>query len=445
MWYQQSKHVAVVDLGYGDSGKGILVARLCKEFGYRMVVKASGGSQCAHNVVLEDGRHHTFSQFGSGTFEGATTFLGPGYKVEPFEIMKEAKELAALGVEDPLSHMFVAWNALMTTPYHAAVNRWQEDQRGNGRHGSCGRGIGMTAFYALEHPEDAPVVGDISSPYDLLPKLMKLQRWALDMGVPSELLPSYVDLIERYSQLSALNIGSTNDFSRALASGNVVFEGSQGVLLDEHYGFHPNTTWSETTDRPARDLAESHRSMSNPFKLTTIGVLRAYTTRHGHGPFVTESEDVTIDEPYNGTSHWQGSWRRGHLDLAALRYAISVCDSVDGLYVTHTDSVLEQPVKWCGGYEVDGQPFEIKALPRDAFDERQKQTESLYKATPVLRDAPSQNVLQLSSQSLDGGLHGTLAEYIARNLGKVLFGYSTGPKVEDGEFLKEEWWAKPRG
>jgi adenylosuccinate synthase len=114
-----SKSFAVIDLAYGDSGKGILVARLCATEDIDVVVRFSGGCQAAHNVITDDGRHHTFKQFGSGTFSGVPTYLSRHMMFEPFLLQEEAVDLETLGIPNPISLVSVAWDALLTTTDHA--------------------------------------------------------------------------------------------------------------------------------------------------------------------------------------------------------------------------------------------------------------------------------------------------------------------------------------
>ena len=182
------EHVIVVDLGYGDAGKGTVVDWLCSRPGSgtrapglglpgsRTVVRFNGGAQAAHNVVTPDGRHHTFAQFGSGTFTpGVRTHLSRFMLVDPLALAAEAAHLAAAGVADALDRLTVDRDALLTTPYHRAANRARELARGAGRHGSCGMGIGETARYALDYPADAPRAGDCDAPRRLARKLTLLR------------------------------------------------------------------------------------------------------------------------------------------------------------------------------------------------------------------------------------------------------------------------------
>ena len=217
------QHAIVVDLGYGDAGKGGIVDLLCHRAArvaaggpVHTVVRFNGGAQAAHNVVTPGGRHHTFAQFGSGTLSapGTRTFLSRCMLVDPLALVGEAGHLASLGVADPLALVAIDRDALLTTPYHQAANRAREAARGAARHGSCGMGIGETAAYALAHPGDAPRVGDCQSPRELTRKLTLLRDRVLagaGVGVgnsgegtaASEMCPPPQDVTAAYAPIAA--------------------------------------------------------------------------------------------------------------------------------------------------------------------------------------------------------------------------------------------------
>ncbi|WP_434439015.1 adenylosuccinate synthetase [Lentzea sp. E54] len=337
-------HVIVVGLGFGDEGKGAVVDALCADGPVSVVVRFNGGAQAAHNVVV-DGRHHTFSQFGSGTLAGVPTWLSRYVLVEPIALATESRELEALGVADPLSLMSIDAQALLTTPFHVAANRARERARGGDRHGSCGKGIGETAWYGLlagasegdvvegqrvlGEPGPAPTVGDCLNPAVLRTKLDALARFYEPLIGDG---PDVGELVGLYGAFAdAVRI--TEGHEGLLDAGRVVFEGAQGVLLDETYGFHPHTTWSTVVPRNARELLQGRPAR-------VIGVTRTYQTRHGAGPLPTEDQAVLerFPEPHNGTGEFQGAWRAGHLDAALLRYSVDCCGGIDGLAVTHLDA-----------------------------------------------------------------------------------------------------------
>jgi adenylosuccinate synthase len=330
------EHVAVVDLGYGDAGKGTVVDALCAAGGVRAVLRFNGGAQAAHNVVTEDGRHHTFAQFGSGTLRGVPTHLTRFVVVDPVALAAEA---AALG--NPYELLTVDGDALLATPWHRAANRRRERRD---RHGSCGMGVGETMAYAISHP-DAPRVRDVLARPVLRRKLAAVAADLGSCGVP---LDAVVDAFAAFGQ--TVRIVDSSYAERLLGEGPCVFEGAQGVLLDEWRGWHPHTTWSTTTFDNVSALCPSFRR---------IGVVRTYTTRHGAGPLVTEDPALDLPEAHNGTGEWQGAFRAGHFDAVAHRYAVEVAGGVDGLAVTHLDVPVRCPdLQICTSYEVDGQIWE---------------------------------------------------------------------------------------
>jgi adenylosuccinate synthase len=401
-------HVAVVDLGYGDAGKGTVVDWLCSGAGpggpVHAVVRFNGGAQAAHNVVTPDGRHHVFAQLGSGTFTpGVRTHLSRFVLVDPLALVAEAGHLAELGVADALDRLTVDRRALLTTPYHRAANRVRETARGAGRHGSCGVGIGETVAYALAHGDDAPRVGDCDDPATLGRKLTRLRdRLTAELGpLPAPPIGACLEAFGAFAGRIAL-VGDGH-LRRLLRAGSVVFEGAQGVLLDEWHGFHPYTTWSTTTFANVDALLAD---AGMPGAAIRLGVLRTYATRHGPGPFVTEDAALTAALPdrHNAWGRWQGAFRVGHLDLVAARYAIEVCGGVDGLALTHLDVARARPdLRVCRAYELDGERVE-RPRPGPAGDlERQAAlTRRLFAARPVYGevggDWPERVAAELNTQ-----------------------------------------------
>ncbi len=392
-------HVIVTDLGYGDSGKGGVVDWLCGDSGQGggvaagrglgqagavcAVVRFNGGAQAAHNVVTDDGRHHTFAQFGSGSFTpGVRTHLSRFMLVDPLALAAEAAHLASVGVHDALDRLTVDRDALLTTPYHRAANRARELARGRDRHGSCGMGIGETMRYALDHPDDAPRVADCTASPALARKLAGLRERLTDELGPLD-APGVADVCDAYLAFAGrVALVDGGYLHRLLRMGPVVFEGAQGVLLDEWRGFHPYTTWSTTTFANAETLlAEAGETALR------LGVIRCYLTRHGPGPFVTEDATLELPEPHNGHGTWQGAFRVGHQDAVALRYAVEVAGGVDAVALTHLDTAARHPLRLCRSYQVDGQRL-TRIAPGPACDLRwqERLTGMLLRARPEYSD-----------------------------------------------------------
>jgi len=409
-------HVIVVDLGYGDAGKGTIVDWLCasarrraddggadadgaadadgggsRQRPVQAVVRFNGGAQAAHHVLAPDGTPHPFAQFGSGTFTpGTRTFLSRHMLVDPLALVAEAERLAQRGVTAPLSLVAIDRQALLTTPYHRAVNQARERARGAGRHGSCGMGIGETAAYALDCPDDAPRAGDVSAPGTLRGKLERLRDKALGdiaamTGNVTATLPRAADLVSVYREVAArVTLTSDGYLAGLLRAGPVVFEGAQGVLLDEWRGFHPYTTWSTTTFENAETLLAEAGAAA-----TRLGVTRTYQTRHGPGPFPTEDPALRVCEQHNRDGRWQGPFRYGHLDAVALAYAREVAGGVDAVALTHLDTAEKHAgeLRVCRGYRIDGElRGTLMPGPHRDLDHQQDLTTALLKARPVYDD-----------------------------------------------------------
>ncbi len=376
------KHKIVVGMGFGDEGKGTIVDALCARDDYGFVVRFSGGPQAAHNVVLDDGTHHTFSQFGSGTFSGTRTILSRYMLVNPFNLIVEADALETKLGYDPLELLFVSKNSLVITPYHVEANRIREKLRGEERHGSCGQGIGETQRFALERPDLALTVGDLA---EMSVPVLATRLSCIWAGLENDIDPhgatlfrqKPVELSNAYKDLLAerpFRIVSDDWISEALRARACVFEGSQGVLLDEWQGFHPYTTWATTAPDNAYTLL-SDASLSIIHGVETIGVLRTYHTRHGAGPFPTELAGMGLTELHNGWGEFQGGWRTGILDLNMVKYARWVAGRIDSVAVTHMD-VPSHGVISHYGKELDAEIFDNRGFG-DILEVQERMTKKL--------------------------------------------------------------------
>lgn len=386
----------MVDLGYGDAGKGTVVDALCSplasaEPGSTTVVRFNGGAQAAHNVVTADGRHHTFAQFGSGTLHGARTHLSRFVVVDPLALAAEADHLESLGAPAPFDLLTVDAEAPLATPWHRAANRARELRRGADRHGSCGMGVGETVAYALEYPAEAPRAVDTRDRARLRRRLAGVRDRLTDELGPLD-APDIDDVVEAFAGFAAgvSIVDGAAVLRERLAVDRCVFEGAQGVLLDEWYGWHPFTTWSTTTF----DNAETLLAEAGAGPALRLGVVRTYTTRHGAGPLVTEDPTLSaaLPDPHNQLGPWQGEFRVGHFDAVAHRYAIEVAGGVDGLAVTHLDVPDRVPeLRICTAYEVDGVALSrIAPGSRGDLAYQEKLTAELWRATPTALTRPAE-------------------------------------------------------
>ncbi|MDM5180013.1 adenylosuccinate synthetase [Massilia sp. DJPM01] len=364
--------VSLLGLGFGDCGKGLFTDYLCRHWGAHTVVRFNGGAQAGHNVVLPDGRHHTFAQFGAGSFvPGVATLLAYPVIVHPTALLVEDAYLRRAGVDDALARILIDGRCRVTTPFHQAAGRMRELQRGVAAHGSCGVGVGETAGHGIDHPDQILHYADLMHPAVALAKLESMRRtlraafrprcaelanqdaYAAELAVldnasmAARWLERVAELTRQVPPASHAQVAQ-----RLHLPGCVLFEGAQGVLLDEWRGFHPHTTWSSIHPASVQAVATDAGQHA---RIEHLGILRSYMTRHGNGPLPTH--DARLDhlpEPHNASDGWQGRFRRGHPDALLLRYALQVAGPLDGLLVSHLDVFeRERALRWCSGYEAD--------------------------------------------------------------------------------------------
>lgn len=374
------KRVAFIvgGLSFGDEGKGTTVDYLVNTYGAHTVIRYNGGSQAAHNVVTPSGLHHCFAQFGSGTLVPDTaTYLSKYMFVDPLRLVSEWEVLAEKGVRDALLQLTISTECPIITPFHKFTGQIRELARGTHRLGSCGMGVGEAMNDFLKTPDYSLLTGDLQNADIVYKKLQNLQKdkYAVAKtlartahgqeieGCLNEMRSK--DLLERccesYKVFSRLPITFDNGslLKEILGRpGVVVFEGAQGALLDRNFGFKPFVTKSDCTFANAQELLTNFSG-----KIVTLGVVRAYATRHGNGPFVTEDAELTKQLPdmHNTKNCWQGKFRIGWFDMVALRYALQCVGKVDGLVVTNLDKIKNfSRLKICVAYDVN----KVYAIPK---------------------------------------------------------------------------------
>jgi adenylosuccinate synthase len=421
--------IITVGLGFGDEGKGATVDFLTRRLEADLVVRYCGGSQAGHNVELPDGRRHTFSQFGAGTLARASdpprTYLGPNVIIDPLALVREARHLAELDVPDPFRLLTIHPRCLVTTPWHQILNHLRELSRGNAKHGSCGQGIGEARSYWLKYGEDAVFAADLRHLDQLRHKLeLQRQRTLLELQefidrIDGESLHEF-DLWELSEETVAWDLYEALPDSLVIdaavpAFRMAIFEGAQGILLDEYRGFHPYTTWSTVTAHHAWELIHA----ANVEAITVLGITRAYTTRHGEGPLPTYSAELTnrLQDAGNPWNRWQGSLRCGWLDLPLVRYAAAVAGPLDGIVVNHLDQMRQADCHVCDSYRnVTLTPSAAPQLSSQA-----QLTQDLFQAEPVFSPATPERILRSLSELAPVVIASTGPTHQQRELAKLPF------------------------
>jgi len=374
----RTRYASVLGLGFGDCGKGHFIDALTRLWHAHTVVRFNGGAQAGHNVVTavradSPGRHHTFSQFGAGTLvPGVRTVLVDPMIVHPTALLNEAEVLGNIGVNDALSRLTIDGQCRITTPFHQAAGRLRELLRGEAAHGTCGVGVGETVRHALVYPGQELRYADLPDPGStkVLDRLHAIREALLAEFVPQCPKGSAGARSAEFQTLQNETLAAKwMTSARALArhsppasfetvreqlsqDGCILFEGAQGVLLDEWRGFHPHTTWS-SINTAAADAVAMHFGLESPIE--HYGVMRPYLTRHGTGPLPTcdESLDELLPELHNSGDGWQGRFRRGHPDAVLARYAFEAAGRLSGLLISHLDVFQRgHSLKWCESYSV---------------------------------------------------------------------------------------------
>jgi adenylosuccinate synthase len=352
--------IAVVGTQWGDEGKGKVSDLLGADMDY--VVRYQGGNNAGHTVVTPDGTKYAIHLVPVGILTpGVVPVIANGVVVDPKFLISELDELSAGGVD--VSNLKLSADAHLIMPHHRALDRVVERYLGNARIGTTGRGIGPT--YADKVARMGIRVQDLLDPGILREKLELVLREKNQILVkvynrkgldPEKVHEEYLGYAER---LKPYITDTRLLLNKAIEDGkNVLLEGAQATMLDVDHGTYPFVTSSNPTTGGACVGAGIA-----PNKLTTvIGIIKAYTTRVGAGPFPTELFDehgeflLKRGGEYGVTT---GRRRRcGWFDAVLGRYAVRV-NGITDLFVTKLDVLSElKQVPICVGYEIDGEVVE---------------------------------------------------------------------------------------
>ncbi|MCK9529511.1 MAG: adenylosuccinate synthetase [Gammaproteobacteria bacterium] len=329
------KASVVVGANFGDCGKGLVTNWLSDDD--TTVIRFNGGAQAGHTVQSEDGHRHVFSHIGAGSFKGAKTWLGEEFVINPVIFRKEMDEYSKLPFGKP--DIWYDYRCRFTTPWDMVINQELEMKRADSRHGSVGLGFGET----IERYEQLGLTLAIDKVQECKDDFVKfmVDKWvparAKDLGIESRIdyiqdtfsnkrfVDKYFEDIDFFLQ-NAKSSGvrnPTNDltFMVGKRSKNIVFEGAQGLLLDQHYGKFPHVTRSNTGLMNIDKLAKLNHITS----LNMYYVTRCYLTRHGAGPLENELDQAPVEhfsDKTNRPNPFQGSLRFAPLNLNKLRERI---------------------------------------------------------------------------------------------------------------------------
>ncbi len=362
-------NVAVIGAQWGDEGKGKIVDWLSARAD--VVVRFQGGHNAGHTLVI-DGVTYKLSLLPSGVVRpGKLSVIGNGVVVDPWAFAEEVDKLRAQGVSVTLESLMVAENAALILPLHRDLDIAREASNSLQRIGTTKRGIGPA--YEDKVGRRALRVIDLHDFGSLPAKIDRLlahhNALRRGMGVDeidaSALLRSLKDIAPKILPYAGCAWRRLDEARRE--GKRILFEGAQAVLLDIDHGTYPYVTSSNTVaGQAAAGSGIGPRDIG-----TVLGIVKAYTTRVGEGPFPTELTDATGDKLGTRGAEFgtvTGRKRRcGWFDSVLVRQTV-ITGGIDGIALTKLDVLDGFPeIKLCVGYRLDGR--EIDHLPADANEQ----------------------------------------------------------------------------
>ena len=321
------KNCAIVGINWGDEGKGRMVDLLTED--YDVVVRFQGGGNAGHTVINEFGKF-ALHLLPSGIFRsGVVNILGNGVAVDPENLWTEMQDVMSKGVNLTPENLKISDRASILLPWHRDMDELEETRLADKKYGSTKQGI--APFYSDKYQKKTILAGELFYPEELKSHLADLMEWKnliltnvygakpYTMAMMEEWFETYCEKIKPY-------ICDTGAFLKdAQANGkNILFEAQLGSLRDLDYGIYPYTTSSNTTAA----YAPIGSGLPNAKIIDVVGVVKAYSTCVGEGPFVCEMFGNEAEELRKKGFEYgakTGRPRRvGPIDIVATRYGVEV-------------------------------------------------------------------------------------------------------------------------
>ena len=424
----------IVGTQWGDEGKGKVVDLLTEHAD--AVVRYQGGNNAGHTVMFGK-KTFILHMVPSGILRETTSILGNGVVIDLSELIREINDLEKMGI-DVAKHLRISDRAQLVMPWHKSIDQLREQKKGKSKIGTTGRGIGPA--YEDKAARAGIRVGDLLDQEKFSSRLRELaneKNIFLEKYFDiNETLFSSADIFSEYAdyfkKLEPLIVDTPSIINQLIKDGkNIIFEGAQGTFLDLDHGTYPFVTSSNTLSGNA-----CVGSGIGPTCITgVLGIVKAYTTRVGNGPFPTELLDddgKILQTEGNEFGATTGRSRRcGWFDALLVKQAVRL-NGITNIAVTKLD-VLDNfsTLKIATGYQLpNGEECDI--LPR-----------SIENVTPVYHEMPGWNCRtaglvnygQLPSEML------SYLEKISELVGVEVSIISTGPKREETIVLNpDQFW-----
>jgi len=423
-------NVTVIGGQWGDEGKGKIVDWLASRAD--LVVRFQGGHNAGHTLVVGD-MTYKLSLLPSGIVRGTLSVLGNGVVLDPWALRAEVEKLGEQGVAITPANFQIADTCPLILPFHRDLDALREDASGKGKIGTTRRGIGPA--YEDKVGRRAIRVCDLAHLDDLGPQLDRIcahhdalragfGKKGIDRARLLADLAEIADSVLQYARPVWLTLHEARQRGR-----RILFEGAQGVLLDVDHGTYPFVTSSNTIAGTAAGGTGLGPSAAG----FVLGIVKAYTTRVGSGPFPTELEDEIgqrLGERGREFGTVTGRRRRcGWFDAVLVRQSCAV-SGVTGIALTKLD-VLDglDEVRICTGYTLNGRPLDH--FPAQAGD--QAAVEPVYEVMEGWQDstAGARSWRQLPAQAIK--YIRRIEELIACPVALV----STSPEREDTILVRD--------
>ena len=361
------KNTVVVGAQWGDEGKAKITDLLAQNAD--MIIRYQGGCNAGHTVVA-DNKTFKFHLIPSGIlYKNKICMIGPGTVIHPESFAKEVNDLIDEGID--VSNLKISPLASITMPYHIEIDGYSESHSTKGKIGTTKKGIGPT--YTDKYARIGLKIQDLYSPETLSEKLdiilpLKNKQLEKVYGLEPFTKECITSLCEKYAEIFKPYVCfEWQDLLREHKNDSILFEGAQGVMLDVDYGTYPFVTSSS----PIGGGASTGSGFGPKMIDEVIGVAKAYVTRVGEGPFVTELKDETGDkirEIGHEFGVTTGRPRRcGWFDAVIMKYAVLVggLTSIALTKIDVFDSFDE--IKLCTGYKDTRNGNIYTSYPTDVF------------------------------------------------------------------------------
>ena len=348
----------IVGINWGDEGKGRMVDLLTEN--YDVVVRYQGGGNAGHTVINEKGKF-ALHLLPSGIFRnGVVNILGNGVALDPENLWKEIETVRAQGVEITPENLKISDRASLLLPWHRDLDELEEMRLADKKFGSTKQGI--APFYSDKYQKKTVLAGELNYPDELKAHITDLLEWKnLTLqkvyGAKGYTAEECFKWLADYGEKIKPFVCNTGAFMRqAQKNGvNILFEAQLGSLRDLDFGIHPYTTSSNTTAA----YAPIGSGLPSAKLCDVIGVVKAYSTCVGEGPFVSEMFGDEAEELRKAGFEYgakTGRPRRvGALDIVATRYGVEVQGATE-IALTKLDVLsYMKKIPVCTHYRVNGE------------------------------------------------------------------------------------------